>query len=275
MSAIAGPAPAVTTTQLWSSFLRAEWIKLTTVRSTLYTLAAAAVAAIGIGAISCQRMVAELSGTDAFRRLVLLHGFDASARSLIGNILAQLAVGALGALIVTSEYGTGMIRASLTAMPQRQGWIAAKLAVFGAVALVVGQALTFASFGVGQAVLSIAHAGLSLSDPQALRTVVATGIYVSLVGLLGVGFGLIIRHTAGAITTLIGTLFVLPAIVTALSQPLQGQVMRFLPSSIGEQAASIDRLHDHFAPWAGIGLMVGYVAVVVAIGCVLLQRRDA
>lgn len=260
---------------MWFSFVRAEWIKLRTVRSTVYTLTAAALAAIGIGAISCQRMVAELSGADPFRRLILLHGFDASARSLIGNILAQLAVGALGVLVVTSEFGTGMIRATLTAMPQRQGWIAAKLVVFGAVALLVGQVLTFASFGVGQAVLSIQHAGLSLTDPGALRAVVATGIYVSLVGMLGVGFGLIIRHTAGAITTLIGTLFVLPAIVQALSQPLQGQVMRFLPASLGEQAASLSRLQDHFPPWTGIGVMVGYVVAALVIGCVLLQRRDA
>ena len=204
-----------------------------------------------------------------------LQGIDITSQSLLGNAIAQLAVGALGVLIVTGEFGTGMVRASLSAMPQRQRWILAKLAVFAAVAVVVGQVLTFSSFGIGQAILATQHSGLSLSDPGTLRSVVATGLYVALVGLMGAAFGLIIRHTAGALTTLLGVLFVLPGLLGILPASWQPNVSRFLPENIGEQSATATRLSEHFAPWAGIVLMVGYVAVLVTIGCVLLERRDA
>jgi hypothetical protein len=266
--------PAVTDRQLLASFARAEWIKLRTVRSTTYSLVVAAVISLGVSALACQRLVAELGGAGAQQRFDLLHGEDFASRALIGNAIAQLAIGALGVLVVTSEFGTGMVRASLCAMPQRVRWIAAKLAVFGVVALVVGQVLTLSSFSLGQAILSIQHVGLSLSDPGALRAVIATGLYLALIGLAGAAFGLIVRHTAGALVSLIGMLFILPAVTNAFSEPLQGQIMRFLPENIGEQSATITRLPDHFAPWAGIGLMAAYVAVLLTIGCVLLQRRD-
>lgn len=278
MSAVDLPASSgVTPRQLRSAFLTAEWIKLRTLRSTTITLFAAVLAAVGIGALACQRLAAQLNGLPSAgrQRADLLHGMDLASHSLLGNAIAQLAIGTLGVLVVTGEFGTGMIRASLAAMPQRQGWIAAKLAVFGAVALVMGQLLTFASFGVGQAILSGQHVGLSLGDPGALRSVVATGLYVALIGLMGAAFGLIIRHTAGALTTLLGVLFILPALIGILPASWQPHVLQFLPETIGEQSASASRLSEHLAPWIGISMMVGYVAVLLAIGCTLLQRRDA
>jgi hypothetical protein len=267
--------PVVTAPQLCRSFVAAEWIKLRTVRSTVFTLALSVVCAVGFGALACQRLAAQVTGMSPAQQADYLRGIDVTAQSLIGNALAQLAVGTLGVLIVTSEFGTGMIRASLAAMPQRGAWIAAKLAVFGAVAAVVGQALTFTSFGIGQAVLSTQHVGVSLSDPGVLRSVVATGLYLALVGLLGAALGLIIKHTAGAVTTLLGLIFVLPALLGALPEPLQGQVARFLPENIAERAATAGQLSDRFPPWGGIALMVGYVVVLVGLGLFLLQRRDA
>jgi ABC-2 type transport system permease protein len=267
--------PVVSRPQLWRSFLAAEWIKLRTVRSTFFTLLLSAVCAVGFGALACQRLAAQVSGMSPAQQADYMRGIDATSQSLIGNALAQLAIGTLGVLIVTSEFGTGMIRASLAAMPQRSGWMAAKLAVFGAVAIVVGQALTFTSFGIGQAVLSTQHVGVSLGDPGVLRAVVATGLYLALVGLLGAALGLIIKHTAGAITTLLGIIFVLPALLGVLPEPLQGQVARFLPENIAEQAATASQLSDRFPPWGGIALMIGYAAVLVALGLLLLQRRDA
>jgi ABC-2 type transport system permease protein len=264
------------TTPILRTFIAAEWIKLRTVRSTTYTLVTAAVVAIGIGAFACQRLAAELSGgTAPFQPDGKVGGIDGVSRSLIGGIAAQLALGALGVLVVTSEFGTGMIRASLAAMPQRGRWIAAKLAVFGAVALVVGQVLTFASFGIGQAILSGEHGGASLADPNVLRTVVATGLYIALIGLLGAAFGLIIRHTAGAITGVLGALFVLPAVASAFPAHLQNAIVRYFPETIGEQASTPHQLSQHLPAWGGIGLLIGYVAVCTALGALLLVRRDA
>lgn len=266
------PSPA----RAFRSFVIAEWIKLRTVRSTLYTLVVAAIVAVGIGAFACQRLAAELSGNTApISPDGSVGGIDGISRSLIGGIAAQLAIGALGVLVVSSEFGTGMVRASLAAMPQRRRWVAAKLLVFAAVSLLVGQALTFASFAIGQAILASEHGGASLSNPAALRSVVATGIYISLVGLLGAAFGLIVRHTAGALSSLLGVLFVLPVIVTALPAHLQNTVIRYLPETVGEQAATPHQLANHFPTWGGIALMAGYAAALIAIGTALVARRDA
>lgn len=265
-----------TTAPAFRSFATAEWIKLRTVRSTFYTLAVAAVVAIGISAFACQRLAAELSGGSApLTPDGKVGGLDGVSRSLVGGAAAQLAIAALGVLVVTSEFGTGMIRASLAAMPQRKLWIAAKLTVFGAVAIVVGQVLTFTSFAVGQAILATQHGGASLGDPHVLGSVVGTGLYISLVGLLGAAFGLLIRHTAGAVSSILGALFVLPVIAGAFPVHFQNAVTRYFPNTIGEQAATPHQLADHFPAWGGIALMLGYVAAFTAIGIWMLQRRDA
>lgn len=269
------PRPRIDRRPVFRSFLTAEWIKLRTVRSTTYTLIAAAIVSVGIGALACQRLAAELSGgTAPLDPNGQVGGLDNISRSLVGGIGAQLAIGALGVLVVTSEFGTGMIRATLAAMPQRL-WVAAKFGVFAAVAFLVGQLLTFTSFGVGQAILAPQHGGASLGDPGALRCVVATGIYITLVGLLGAAFGLIIRHTAGALSSLLGAIFVLPAISNAFPVHLQDTLTKYFPEMIGEQATRPGQLAHHFSAWGGIGLMVGYVALLTALGCWLLERRDA
>lgn len=267
--------PAITSRQMWSAFLSAEWIKLRTVRSTVITLGVAVVVAVGFGAIACQRFVAELPAlSDPLQRAQMLNGFDPTSQSLVGNAVAQLAVGALGVLVVTSEYTTGMIRASMIAMPQRQRWITAKLAVFGAVAVIAGQLLTFTSFLVGQAILAPQHIGVSIGDPAVLGSVVATGLYLSLIGMLGACLGMIVRHTAGALSTLLGILFILPGLTNVFSEPLQGHIARFLPESIGEQAATVMQLSERFPVWGGMALLVSYVVVLFAVGSFLLQRRD-
>jgi ABC-2 type transport system permease protein len=275
MSAIATVSPPTPSRRnLAAAFVSAEWIKLRTLRSTTITLSVAAIVSIGIAILSSQRFAHRLSELHGIDRIRFLGGFDPASQSLIGNAFAQLAIAALGVLVVTSEYSTGMIRASLAAMPQRQRWIAAKLAVFAAVVLVIGQALTFASFGAGQALLSGQHVGWSLSHPGALRCVVATGLYLALVGLMAAAIGLVIRHTAGAITTFLGVLFVLPALSNVLPESVRSQVTRFFPETIGEQAATGYQMTGHFSPWVGIALMAGYVVILIATGCVLLQRRD-
>jgi ABC-2 type transport system permease protein len=259
----------------WRSYAAAEWIKFRTVRSSTVTMVVAFVLAVGVGGLTCNRMAAHLAGLTASGRADYLQGIDLTSQSLIGNAIAQLAIGLLGVLVVTSEYGTGMIRASVMAMPRRQHWLAAKLAVFTGVALVAGQLLTFTSFWVGQAFLATQHSGVSIVDPGVLRSVVATGLYVTLIGIIGAALGLIVKHTAGALTTLVGILFLLPAIDAAFPEPLQGQIARFLPENIAEQCATVMRVSERFPLWGGLALVAGYAAILLIVGAVLLQRRDA
>jgi hypothetical protein len=160
-------------------------------------------------------------------------------------------------------------------MPQRGRWIAAKLGVFGTVALVVGLVLAFVSFLLGQAILAPQDAGASLADPGALRSVLATGAYLALIGLLGSAFGLLIRHTAGALTSLLGALFVLPALAQALPTHLHFALLPYFPEQIGEQATTSYSLSNAFSAWGGVALLASYAVVLTLAGIASVKQRDA
>ncbi len=186
--------------------LRSELTKLRTVRSTYWTLFTAVVAIVGLGAFLC----AEYVGHYAHIRPEEKGNFDPTSFSLNGLLLAQLAVGVLGVLLITSEYSTGMIRATLAAVPQRRTVLAAKALVFIAVTVVLGVAACFAAFLIGQSILSSKHIEASLGDPGVLRAVIGGGLYLTVLGLLALGLGTLIRHSAGAIAALFGLVLVLP-----------------------------------------------------------------
>ena len=195
----AEPAYEPATTIGFGNVLRSEWTKLRSVRSTYWTLLMAVLTTVALGAVICARWayVARHDGPGN------LDGFDPTLTSLNGIYLAQIAVGALGVLVITSEYGTGMIRATFSAVPQRRSMLAAKGIVFGVAMLVLGEVMSFAAFGIGQALLSGAHAGASLGQPGVLRAVIGAGLYLSAAGLLGFGLGTMIRaHGRCAISVL-------------------------------------------------------------------------
>ena len=163
------------------------------------------------------------------------YGFDPISTSLIGVIVSQFAIGVLGVLVMSAEYGTGTIRATLSAAPRRPLVLVAKVIVFGVVALVVAEVVSFLAFFVGQALLTAPAPHATLSSPGAWRAVVGSGLYVAVLGLFSLGLATIIRHTAGAISAFVGILLVLPLIVQALPTSLSLDVRRFLPDRIGAQ----------------------------------------
>jgi ABC-2 type transport system permease protein len=182
----------------------------------------------------------------------------------------------LGVLVMSAEYGTGTIRATFSAAPRRPLVLAAKVIVFGVVTLLVAEIVAFASFLVGQALLTAPAAHASLSTPGALRAVVGTGLYLGVIGLFALGLATIIRHTAGAISAFVGLLLVLPIIIEALPNSLQFDIRRFLPLQIGGVMMSVTSPNPHsFAPWTGFLVLCVYAAAVLVIGGVLLVRRDA
>ena len=145
--------------------------------------------------------------------------FDSLDVVFKGFGFAQLAITSLGVLVISSEFSTGLIRTTFSAAPKRRAVLVAKAAVFGAVALVVGEVLSFGCFWLGQAILSGKHLGISISDPGALRAVLAAGFYLFVAGLIGLGLGAVLRSTAGAVASAIGLLFLLPQVVGALPSP--------------------------------------------------------
>ena len=301
MTAVVGSPAAFETAQTpgragLGRAMAAEWTKLWSVRSTMWTLVATAGAVVGLCVLG--------TGTVSPSEII----DDPTRRSLIGIFLGQLIFGVLGVLVISAEYGTGTIRATLSALPRRPVVLTAKVLVFGAVAIVVSEILAFSAFAVGQAILSAKHAvgssafatqraqqlgvkiphnlqavlptgSASLGQAGVLRAVVGAGLYLAMLGLLALGLATIIRHTAGAISAFVGVVLVLPLIVQALPTSISDAVARYLPANIGLVMFSTesvpDRIVHAFSPWTGFAILLLYTVVILGIGCWVLVRRDA
>jgi ABC-2 type transport system permease protein len=201
--------------------------------------------------------------------------FDPTFFSLSGLWLAQLAVGVLGVLVITSEYATGQIRATLGASPQRATVVAAKATAFTAVVLAAGLLSSFGAFFVGQAIFASKDLGVSITDPGVLRAVVGGALDLAAVGLLGLGLGTIVRRTAGAVAALVGALVLVPLVGGFLPASFQESVGRFFPAQAGMAVFSVTPDPRSLGPWTGYGLFLAYVTTSLVVGGLLLTRRDA
>jgi ABC-2 type transport system permease protein len=249
---------------------RMEWLKLRSVRSTWWTLVVFAVGLLAL-AILVLNHVHWTTMSTADRA-----SFDPTNDGFAGLLIGQLALGVLGVLAIATEFSSGMIRATFTAAPRRPVVLAAKAAVFTAAALAAGEILAFASFAVGEAVLKSPAPHASLAQPGVLRAVLLAGVYPALIGLIGLGLGAIIRHTAGAISAVVGVLFVLPLILVPLGTSIQDSVGKYLPMPIAENSlTAVKAQANALSPGVGLALLCGYAAVVLAVGGWALARRDA
>jgi ABC-2 type transport system permease protein len=250
--------------------VRSELTKIRSTRSTYWALLAVIVATVGFGALASFATAQHPQG--------LGPGFDATQRSLDGLYISQLIIAVLGALTITSEYSTGMIRTSLAAQPRRGTVLAAKGIVFTAVALVTSLVTTFAAFFLGQALMSGKHLGTTLGQPNVLRAVIGGALFLTACGLLSFGLGLILRHTAGAITAAIGLLFVLTVLIQFLPDSWQAHADKWVPALSGAGIWQTVGPAPHgplLSAWAGFAVLAGYAVVAVAGGAVVFFRRDA
>jgi len=249
--------------------LRSEFTKLRTVRSTVWSLAVLVVATVVVGVLVCRSEASSWAHLSASDR----SDFDPTNVSLSGVALGQLAVGVLGILVITAEFSTGAIRSTFSAVPNRRLVLAAKAAVFGGVVLLVGEIVSFVTFLLGQAILSGQAPHATLGQAGVLRAVVFSGIYLAGTGLLALGLGTIIRHTAGAIAAFSGLVFVIPALLGVFPQSIQNSVGHFFPPVIGSAMVSVAP-GAAWSPWTALGLLSLYVVLSLGIGGWLLQRRD-
>jgi ABC-2 type transport system permease protein len=249
--------------------IKSEWIKLRSLRSTFWSFFAAASFVIGLGLLFSSVEAHNMRGAD------LVGGFDPTQVSLRGAFLAQLAIGVLGVMAVTGEYSTGMIRATLSAVPRRLPVLWAKLTVFAAAVFAVMGVSALIAFEIGQAVLASTHHSATLSSPGALRAVIGAALYLSVLALLGIGLGFLIRNTAGAIATLFGMLLVLPILAEALPNNWAPDVLKFLPMPAGTGITATVQDPTMLSPWAGFGVFCLYAVAAVAAGALVLRRRDA
>jgi ABC-2 type transport system permease protein len=250
--------------------LRSEFTKIRSVRSTYWTLFAMVVVTIGIGALAC---VGAINRPHAAGPLS-----DPTQHSLIGLVLGQLIIVVLGALAITAEYSTGMIRTSLSVQPRRGTVLAAKGIVFTLVSLVSGLIASFGSFFIGQAILSTKNLNTSLGDPNVLRAVIGGGLFLAVCGMLAFGLGTLLRHTAAAISASIGLLFVLFVLVNFLPSNWQDHVDKWIPFNAGMQiwtTATQSGSPHMFAPWTGFAVFLGYAVIAIIAGAIVFLRRDA
>ncbi|GAB3843996.1 ABC transporter permease [Dactylosporangium cerinum] len=258
-------------TARYTDVLRSEWTKARTVPSTGWTLLAGVAIGLSLGALIsgfAGRQYAD--GTPAVRAM-----WDPTSVSGASLVIAQLAIGVLGVLIITSEYATGAIRGALTVVPRRGRFLAAKAVVVAGLAFGAAETTAMVSFFIGQALMSGHAPTAALDQPDVLRAVVGCGLYGMVIGLLGLALGVLLRHAAAAITVLVALLYVLPGLAAALPTSIERPVLKFWPTQAGQQIANVVPGLHALSPWAGFGIMFAFVATLLAAAHFSIQRRDA
>jgi ABC-2 type transport system permease protein len=253
--------------------VRSEWTKLRTVRSTRWSLAAAVIAMAGLGSLVAAVQMSRWSHLEPHERL----RFDAIDSGVGGFHLAQLAIGVLGVLVITGEYSTGMIKSSFMAVPHRLPVLWAKIVVFAAVTFVLMLVSSLISFYAVQAIVTEHQQQVSLAAPHALRAVIGTALFLTVLGIMAVGLGALVRNTAGGIATFVGLLFVLPGIVALLPASTGDAIGPYLPLNAAFTVATstFDEGSHHLGTWTGFAVFCGYTAIVVIAAAAGLIRRDA
>lgn len=247
-----------------------EWTKFRSLRSTLITLLVSVALTVGLGTLISAVTASHWPQTAAAERA----GFNAVVTSLDGVHISQLAVGVLGVLLLSGEYATGMIRASLTAVPKRLPVLWAKLSVFTGVVGVVSIVSTVIAFFLGQAMLSSQHLQVTIGSPDALRMVLGAGVYLLLVGLIGMALGGLLRNTAAGISSLVALFFVIPPVLDLLPKSWANNIGPYLPSNAGE-AFWGNPSGAHLSALGGLFVLLGWTAAAIAAAAVRLKRQDA
>jgi ABC-2 type transport system permease protein len=256
--------------------LRSEVTKIRSVRSTYWSLIVLVLSGVAWAVANCAGEAAHWPQMSAQDRL----GLDPTQASVVGlALLGQLVIVVLGALTLTAEYSTGMIRTSLTVMPRRGVLYAAKAAVLTAVTLVIALITSFASFFIGQYLLRSTHVAATLAQPDVLRAVVGSALYVVLSALFAFGLGAILRSTAGAMTTAYGLLFLLPQLAKALPSSWYADVVRWLPGGdvVNAVTGTVKVNNDPhlFSAWGEFAVFGAYAVILLIVGALLFTRRDA
>lgn len=252
--------------------VRSELTKLSSLRSTRWSMLIAVLLTIALPAIFAAVTASRWSHMRLQERL----GRHPLEIALAGVNISQLAIGILGVLVITGEYSTGMIRASLTAVPKRLPVLWAKLGVFAVVSFLLMLPSVLVAFAVSQAILRNHHIlQISFSANGVTRTVIGGAVYLMLLGVFALALGAIARNTAAGIGIFAAIFFVIPPLLNILPSNWHDAIAKYLPDAAGRDIFSLTHGTNDLAPWPGFLLFCGYCAVTIAAAAVLLLRRDA
>ncbi|MGW4161227.1 ABC transporter permease [Streptomyces sp. NPDC004788] len=255
-----------------AAVLQSEWTKIRTVSSTVWTLASALLVTVAMGAALC----ALTNATYDDMREVEKATFDPTLVSFYGMILGQLAMVVFGVLVVGTEYSSGMIRTSLAAVPQRATFLFSKIAVAGALALLVGLATSFLAFFLGQALLGTHRT--SIGADNVLRAVIGGGLYMGLIAIFSMGVAAMLRSSMLSLGILVPFFFLVSQILSAV--PKAKEVARYFPDQAGSKIMRVvpNAMNSEkapYGPWGGLGIMLIWVAAALLGGYLVLKKRDA
>ncbi|MEU5533986.1 ABC transporter permease [Streptomyces sp. NPDC020362] len=252
--------------------LFSEWAKLWSLRSTWITLGLGLLFLLAFGLIAASRYKF-MFGTPRMDRDFARA--TAVSLSLFGTNFAQLALGVLGVLVMAGEYSTGMIRSTLAAVPRRLPVLWSKAAVFGLVALVVGTLGSFAAFLAGSGIVAGTPAALGLTHAGVVRSLLGAGLYLGLVGVIGIALGALLRSVAAGISLLVATLMLIPGLVSLLPSSWHDDIGPYLPSNAGQAMFALTHDSTTLAPLAGLLVFLGWTALALAGAAYRLLRSDA
>ena len=248
--------------------LRAEWIKFWSVRSTMWSTVMLFVLGTGLTVLVCATSAEWLASGEA----------DESPLSFVtwGMMIAQITAIVLGTLTVTSEYGTGMIRATLAATPGRGSVLAAKALVLSVTLFVVGTVTAFAGYFAGNWFLDNAGVGVALGDEGVLRAMFGSGLYLAGLGLFAAAVGLLLRHTAAALSSVLALVFVVGNMTFLLPGSWGEWTTKLMPGNAGSGVATpLSFEGGLLSPWVGFAVFAGEVAVLLLVALLAFRRRDA
>jgi len=202
---------------------------------------------------------------------------DATTMSLalFGVPFSLIALGVLGVLTASGEYTSGMIRSTLAAVPARLPVLWSKAAVYGVLALVVSTVGAFATFLIASGVLSSTAISMSISDSGVVRSLLGVGVYLGLVGVIGVSLGTLLRSTAGGISALVGTFLLVPGLMSLLPKSWRTDITPYLPSNAGESISALHPATGMLSAGAGLLVLLGWTALALGGAAYRLMRSDA
>lgn len=254
--------------------LRAEWTKVRTAADMGRLLLLAVALTVAVGCLTAKAVKCPDTGC----------GQDAVKLALTGVTVGQAVIAVFAVLAVSDEYGTRMIRTTLTAVPNRLTALTAKTTVLATVVLISGTAAVLASLLAGRYILpgngfteAHGYAPLSLADGPTLRAAVGSVLYLVLIALIGLGVATAVREAATAIGIVLGLLYLFPVVTQVVNDPeWQRHLQQISPMTAGLAVQATVHLHElPIGPWAGLSVLATWAAAALLVGSLLLHRRDA
>lgn len=254
--------------------LRSEWIKFTSLRSTIWTIAVTLVLMVGFSLLMAWGMSFASEAPEGQGPPVAEGSVMGASAVVISYGIAQIVVAVWGVLVISGEYSTGQIRSTLTAVPTRLPVLAAKALLMAVASFIVGALGVALSVLATAPILSSNDMAIDLADSATLEMLLGVPLYLTGITLFALGIGALVRHSAGGIAVVLGLIIVLP-ILTTIPLDFIETIAPYFPSAAGERIVMGEMDGAVLTPWQGFGVFMIYVVAALAAAGVLLRRRDA